>query len=326
MDQFSSGFQTSQAEIILFSVLFGLILVGLVVGQIMRSRTAAKAARTRKPPREPVLRRTSQPRREHVQLGYKEQQTLDRLAWFLKDPSKADTLLDDHAALLKVSRRGIREGVVKELDVHRLARRVGADTSALRIAGHSTQTIPTGAEVSISTAAMAMGNGVVQLSSEAGVQVRFTKGEGNFSAGEAVDVVCYSSEGMYQFHTTMLSVTGKNALLRHTPHVQYAQRRTYRRREIEMPVRIRMPGIDHKPLDAVTVDMSIGGAAVTNRKKQLGLGAFVELSIEIGSAAPLVVQGTVVRLSKRNKVAHVSFSGMDQQVRHRLFRRLIRAG
>lgn len=326
MDQISSGFQTSQGEIILFTVLFSLILLGLVAGQIVRMRRSKKPKKRSGPPRPPVLRSHNQPRREQIRLNYREQQTLDKLAWFLKDPSRSDALLDDHPMLIKIARRGIREGVVKELDVHRLARAVGADTTPLKIAPHSTHTIPAGAEISVSSAAMAMGSGVVQISNESGVQVRMLKGEKNFTSGESVDVICYSGEGMYQFHTTVLSIEEKNMLLRHSPHVQFAQRRAYRRREIAMPVMIRMPGIDHKPLSGTTVDLSIGGAAITSRKKKLGVGTFLELAIDMGAPAPVTVQGTVVRVSRRGKTAHISFSGVDPQARHRLFRRLIRAG
>jgi hypothetical protein len=326
MDQFSSGFQTSQVEVIIFLGILGAILLSLAIGQIIRVRRKDKPRKRQGPPREPVLRSHSTPRVDRVELGVREQQTLDKLAWFLKDPSRSEDLLQDHSLLVKVGRRALREGVAQELEIIRLLRRVGADPAPLKSAPHTTYTVPAGAEASLSTPAMAMGTGVIQISEPAGLQILVSKGENNFNPGDPVDAVCYAPQGMYQFHTSVIGRTGKHLLLNHTNHVRFAQRRKYRRREIAMTVTITMPGINHKPLTGVTQDLSIGGAAITNPRKKLGIGAYVELAIEAGTAAPLVARGTVVRLSRRKKTAHVSFSGLDEKTRHRLFRRLIQAG
>lgn len=328
MGGISSGFQTSSDEIVIFLMLLGFIVIGLIVAQIFRRKAAKEAAQRRaQSPKKPILRSYSHPSRNEPNLAPKEQATLDHLAWFLKDPSKSSKLLHDDSLLLRIARQGIREGVVNEAEVLRLLRRLRLDTTQLNHRNQSdTRMIATGAEVSISTPAMAMGTGELLLSNDSSIQLRIDKGASNFKAGDQVDVVCYSGEGMHQFHTAVISVKGKNVFLRHTQHVRHAQRRKYRRRNATMPVQISMPGIHGKPLSSTTLDLSIGGAAVKNPRKKLAVGAFIECAFEAGGSAPLVINGTVVRLSKRRKVAHISFAQMDDKTRHRLFRRLIRSG
>lgn len=328
MGDISTGFQTSQNEIIIFLILLGIIVVGLLVAQIFRRRAVAKMARQRaKNPKNPILRSYSRPQRNRPQLSGRDQRTLDHLAWFLRDPRQSEKLLDDDTQLLRTARFAVREGIVPEADVMRLLRRLDVDVSPLRKQDQkTTEELPAGAEVSLSTPAMAMGTGELLLNDAEGVQVRIDKGTSRFKPGDPVDAVCNSSDGMFQFHTTILSIKGKKFVLRHTPHVRHAQRRRYRRREIAMPVQVSLPGMDQRPFSSTTEDLSIGGMALRNPRKRLIVGAYIEASIDLTRAAPLVVSGTVVRLSRRRKTAHISFSSLDEKTRHRLLRRLIRAG
>ena len=312
----------------MFIALIVAIVIFMLIAQVARRKRLAKEAKRRASSgKKPVLRTYSHSSRYRPNLSSREQATFDHLAWFLKDPSKPDKLYSDDTLLLRIARQGIREGVVTEVETMRLLRRLGVDATPIQGRDReSTTVLPTGAEISISTPSMAMGTGEVLLSDEKSIQTRIDKGVSHFKPGDQVDVVCYANEGMFQFHTAVHSIDGKHLNLRHTPHVRHAQRRRYRRREMGMPVRISMPGIDHKPLSSSTVDLSIGGAALKNPRKKLALGAYVECAIEVGSAAPLTVNATVVRLSRRRKIAHVSFAQMDEKTRHRLFRRLIAAG
>lgn len=328
MEGISSGFQTTSNEVLVFLILLGLIVVGLMISQVLRRRAAAKAAKKRAAsPKKPILRSYSHPSRNEPVLAPREQSTLDHLAWLLKDPSRSDKLLQDDALLLRTARQGIREGIVTEMETMRLLRKLRVDVTPLdQKQAVASNVIPTGAEVSLSSPSMAMGTGELLLSTESALQMRIDKGAQYFKAGDPVDAICHSPEGMHQFHTTVLSVKGKNVALRHTPHVRHAQRRRFRRRELGVPLQITLPGTGFRPLSSVTVDLSIGGMALKNPKKKLAEGAYLECTIASRGSTPLVVKGTVIRLSRRRKIAHVTFSPMDEKTRHRLFRRLIANG
>ncbi|WP_018527458.1 PilZ domain-containing protein [Alkalispirochaeta alkalica] len=322
MIDISSGFQTSPIEVITFLVIIGIITVALIVTQLLNRREARQRARRRAAAHKaPILRsRSAAPR---PTLPPKHQNVLDRLAWFLKNPNRITALLEDPEKMLLLAKKGLQEGVVQEKEIRSLLRYLGVDPEQLFSRSLLTSTIPPGSEVSVSTADLSVASGVFVSNRRDGLLLRIDRGGQKFRTGLPLEIVCYSADGMHQFHSTLLRKKGKHLLVSHSRHVRHAQRRRYRRHEIEIPIRIGTPGFRGAPLETVSVDMSIGGVAVRNPKKKLVLGALVECTLEAGSTPPLVVTGTVVRLSRRKTRAHISFSAMNDRTRHRLFRRLI---
>jgi hypothetical protein len=323
----SSGFNTSTTETYIFLGILGAIIVFLFVYQLYRNHANRKAREERKKnPPKPILRTYHHTRRDLIHLSSREQRTLDHLAWFLKDPSKQEKLMDDDALLLKAARRGIREGIVGEAEVLRLLNKLEVNSEALSAGGRSSSSIPTGAEVSVSDRNLNMAVGELLLGNDSGVSVRVEKGTASFPVGTPVEVVCNSQEGMYRFHSTVIKVEGKHLLLQHSRHVEHVQRRKYRRRDVELSVEVTIPGISVKPLKSKTSDISIGGAALKNPRKKIGTGTRIDCTIDADGAAPITVPGTALRTSRRGKTVHVSFGPLDEKTRHRLFRKLIRLG
>ncbi len=323
----SSGFKTSTTETYIFLGIIGLIILVLIVYQLYKGYENRKALeeRTKNPP-QPVLRTYHHTRRDLIHLSSREQRTLDHLAWFLKDPSKQEKFIDDDALLLKAARRGIREGIVDEAEVLRLLNKLEVNSEALTAGGKSSGSIPTGAEVSISDRNLNMAVGELLLGNDTGISVRIEKGNAVFPIGTPVEVVCNSLEGMYRFHSAVMKVEGKHLVLQHSRHVEHVQRRKYRRRDVELAVEVTIPGISVKPLKTKTTDISIGGTALKNPRKKISTGTRVDCTIDADGAAPITVPGTALRTSRRGKTVHVSFGPLDEKLRHRLFRKLIRMG
>lgn len=328
MVDISSGFQTSSTETIMFLVVLGVVILGLIGYQLYMSRTAGKRRerKRRERPTEPVLKQRSRTRRDLINLNRSEQATLDHLSWFLKDPSRQDRLIDDDRLLVRIARQAIREGLVTESAVLRLLRKLEVDHEALTVGGRSSESIPGGAEISISDRNLNIATGHLLLSAQNGLRVRLDKGHRAISGGSHVEVVAGGAEGMYRFHSLVLERSGKELTLQHSQHVERVQRRKYRRRDLQFPAVITMPGIDDRPLKTETQDLSIGGAALKNPKKRVMTGSIVEIVLEPGGSTPMTLQGTAVRTSRKGKTVHVSFSNMNDDTRHKLFRKLIRAG
>jgi len=325
MGDISSGFQTSTTETYIFLGLVAVLFGALFLYQLYRRYANRKNREERKKnPPQPVLRSYARPRRDLITLSNREQRTLDHLSWFLKDPGKQEKLIDDDHLLLRAARRGIREGIVQEAEVLRLLNKLEVNSEALTSGSKDSGVIPTGAEVSISDRNLNMAVGELLLSSEKGLQVRIEKGTRSFGQNTPVEVVCNSGDGMYRFHSAVLHTDGKQIALQHSRHVEHVQRRKYRRRSVELPVEIMIPGVSQKPLKTRTYDVSIGGAAIKNPRKKIRTGTRVDCTIDAGEAAPITVPGTALRTSKRGKIVHVSFGPVDEKTRHRLFRKLIR--
>jgi c-di-GMP-binding flagellar brake protein YcgR len=205
-------------------------------------------------------------------------------------------------------------------------RKLDVDHEALTTGARSSDTIPSGSEVSISDRNLNVASGTLLLSADSGLRVRLEKGKRSLQPGTAVEVVCGGGDGLYRFHSAILQRSGKEVLLQHSHHVESVQRRKFRRRDLEVPARITLPGIDERPLDSKTHDLSIGGTALKNPKKRIMTGSMVQLVVDAGSSSPVEISGTVVRSSQRGKTIHVRFENVNEDTRHRLFRKLLRLG
>ena len=324
----SSGFQSSQNETIGFIIVMTVIFISLAGYQIYLNRTRGKPKKKKKKStsQEPVLQRRPQTRRDLIELSRGEQRVMDHLTWLLKDPTRRERLIEDDRLLVRVARQAIREGIVTEAEVLRLLRKLEVDHAALAAGGRSSDTIPAGSEVSISDRNLNVASGTLLLSAESGLRVRLEKGHRSLQPGTAVEVVCGGGDGLFRFHSAILQREGKEILLQHSRHVETVQRRRFRRRDLAVPVEITLPGIDERPMDSRTQDLSIGGAALKNPKKRIMTGSMVRLIIDVGSASPVEISGTVVRSSRRGKTIHVRFENVNEDTRHRLFRKLLRLG
>ena len=325
MGDISSGFHTSSTETFIFLGVIVLIFVALFSNQLFRNYAKRKAKGVRKkdlPP--PILHTYTQPRRNAISLSSREQRTLDHMSWFLKDPTKREKLMDDDQLLLKAARRGIKEGIISETEALRLLNRLEVNGEALNVGRADSVSIPTGSEVSISDRVLNMAVGELLHSGKNSFTVLLDKGNRAFAHNTPVEVVCNGPEGMYRFHSAVMHTDGKQILLQHSRHVEHVQRRKYRRRSVELPTEIMVPGLSQKAIRTKTLDISIGGAALKNPRRKMGVGTRVDCTVDSDGATPIIVRGTVLRTSKRGKIVHVVFGPIDEKTRHRLFRKLIR--
>lgn len=325
----SQGFQTSTSETVLFVVILAIAIVGLVIYQLVGQRSAGKRRKQKRRAagdgaQQPILKSRSRSRRDLIKLSRSEERTLDHLAWLLKDPGRRDRLIDDDRLISRVARQAIREGLVTEQEVLMLMRKLEVDTFELRVGSHSSESIPNGADVSISDRNLNIAGGTVLLSDEHGLRIRLDKTGKALTSGSSVEVVAGADEGLFRFHTAIIARSGKEATLRHSKHVERVQRRRYRRRSTKIPVEIRIPGIDEKVLSSETRDLSIGGAALKNPRKRIVTGTRLDLVVDAGGSSPVSVSGLAVRSSQRGKTIHISFEKVNDETRHKLFRKIIR--
>jgi len=325
MYDFSSGFSTSTTEVYLFIGLIAFLALLVIVAQIRKSRNAKKP-RKKKPGVAPVLKPARSRRADLVSLNSSEQAIIEHLAWFLKDPRRTDRLLEDDRLLLRAARQGIREGIVPELAVVRLLNRLNVDTSQLGKGARTSKSIPTGAEVSLSDSEMNLAVGTLLLSGETAMIVKLRSSRHKLDPGKSVEVLCNSPEGMYRFQSSVIARDNKQISIRQSFRVENIQRRKFRRRQVERVCEVRIAGVARESITTQTIDISLGGSAVRNIKRRLATGLPVQYVLDPDSRAPLSISGTVVRLSQRDKVAHIKFARMDEELRHRLFRRVLAAG
>jgi ribosomal protein L35AE/L33A len=334
-NEISRGFQTSPTETILFVSIVGALILAFVVYQLRMNRGSKSPQRKKSgksasaggttADESPAPGRTGNRKRDDIELSRGQHQTLERLAWFLKDPKQKDRLLHDERLLERVARQAVREGIVERADASGLLRKLGIDSRGLTTTTGSSSDLPIGTEVSFSDEEARVASGKVVSGHRGELRVQIEKNPGSVKTGSRVEVLAESKDGLYRFDSLITGRDGKDFLLQHTNRMQHVQRRQYRRRKVDIPVDVRLPGIDERTLSTRTHDVSVGGAAIRNPRKRLSTGSRVECVFETDRPTPVSVQGTVVRTSRRSKIAHVSFGPIDEKTKHRVFRLVIRA-
>lgn len=317
---FSRGFQTTQFETVLFVTLTASAIVALIVAQIVRARRQRQA--TPRAPRPDAAELTGDPRRRKLrELAVRDELTFRRISWVLKNPDTRVRLVDDPTLLVKASKSAIREGIVAEPDVIRLFNKLEVDAQPLRHRSRSSHTLPVGTEVSIADRTLTSVVGTVERVTPTEIAVKAGRARKKLIPGSVVEVVASSRRGIYRFHTLLAGVEGKTLTLRHANQIEYIQRRTYPRRIAALPVDVTRVGLDTAPMRSSTVDISLGGMALRNPSGKLGPGVRVMVELEPGRANPIVAEGIVIRLDRKH--AHLRFVHVDEQMRHRIVRRLM---
>ncbi len=316
---FSSGFQTSTTEMYIFLGVLVAIIVVLLIARLIRPKTKPRTIT-------PMVRRRVDVGRERIELSDWDQATIRRIAWVLKNPRNMNQILDDHGLFRRASQRAIREGLAAEGDVLSLARRIGVDTEGIGRSTQSTRKIARNARISVSDGRTRVIHGNVTGMSDTAVIVTLNNRAREFTAGTPIEVISLGASGVHRFQSRVLKRDKKVLYLMHADQVNFSQRRRFRRRQSQLTVDIVDPVGDGVPRRTRTEDISVGGAAVANPRRAFQPGSVLECQFHIGKGSPVTIPATVVRTSRRGRLAHLQFSVLDERTQYKVFRHLYTAG
>jgi hypothetical protein len=252
-----------------------------------------------------------------------DREVLQRLAWLFRNPGSVNKITSDEEMFLKAARRGLAEGLATDDELRSLGRHLGFDAHKLRDDHLSTRRLGSGVEISLADDQMHSGAGEIASNHPAALKVRLRSGAGGFKPGRTVDVICKGREGLYRFETKVQGLQGRQLLLDHTSELERVQRRKHRRRQLRLPVELKAGNV---VAGSRTQDISIGGAAIRNPRKQFGPGESVKVSFEFGGRERLTIPAEVVRTSRGNGLLHMRFARVEDDTRHRLFRAIMASG
>lgn len=306
-------FDASSTEIVILSMMVLLVIVLLAT---FRGRQKKKL-----PP--PKARPTKPGRSDPVPgLSPYDRDVLGRLAWLLKSPGNIQRMIGDEDTFLRIAQRALAEGLASINELRALARKLGYDPDKVGLGGLSTLKLGQGIQVSIADGAMQSGAGEISMNHPSHLKIRLRSSQVSFQPGKSVDVICKGRDGLYRFETTVQAQEGRKLLLDHTSELERVQRRKHRRRELRLPVEIKVGSVSAA---TKTVDISIGGAAIRNPRKQFGPGQPVRCVFDLAGGGPIVVPATIVRTSRSNSICHIRFNQIEDATRHKLFRSIMSA-
>ncbi len=142
----------------------------------------------------------------------------------------------------------------------------------------------------------------------------------HFRIGSAVDVFYQSHAGIFQVHTIVVNREDNVLHLRHSESLTRYQKRTYFRRRVRIPARVRRAYTDEPAVETVIEDLGGGGASMRNPPElPLDAGDRVELRFAGKDKERLQVVGEVVRTSRNGGIAHLRFTSIREPVRDKIF-------
>lgn len=314
------GFANSPFELAVFLTFIGLFFVVLPVLSWLHSRRLrreqVRQARTR-----------FQHALERQGLVEHERQLLNRLTRYLKDPAKAYVLLDNQGLFDAVVRQALADGVMDEDAAAALRVKLGfaAQRTGSRVT--SSTEFPAGAALLL---LRQNGNSPVparvreQKPDALRLQLRLVNAV--LPPGETVEVVYHDASGVYRFTSQVIASEHDVAAVAHSERLECVQRRQFYRAPLQLPVYVQ-PAMKKEPaVVSHFYDLGGGGASIANPNQRFRRGDQVVLSFHPDSQESLRTIGRVVRTSKRNSVAHISFENLTQEAQDRLYGALFQQG
>lgn len=314
-----SLFEANSSEILI--LLSTLIVVLILLATLRGKKTRAAAPRDAQTPqklKKPTLGPLNLPG-----LSTYDRDVLGRLAWLFRNPGSVNRIISNEEVFLKAARRALTEGIATGEELRSLARRLEFDPYKLNDEGLSTLKLGSGIEISLADDSLHSGAGEITSNHPSALKVRLRGGQSGFKPGRRVDVICKGRDGLYRFETRVQALEGRRLLLDHTSDLERVQRRKHRRRQMRLPVELKVGNV---VATSRTLDISIGGAAVRNPRKQLSPGQSIRISFDFSDTERITIPATVVRTSKGNRLLHLRFTSVQDDQRHRLFRAIMKSG
>jgi len=139
--------------------------------------------------------------------------------------------------------------------------------------------------------------------------------------GVGTDVRCYfkSKSGTFHFDSRVLVLENARTIrLAHSEMVQRMQRRKYYRTATDLDGLIRLAGSEEEPAPTRIVDLSGGGAALTNPERRYRNSEDVQITFHTSKGGEYSIVGEVRRVSEDGDLLHVVFGPLAESTRDSL--------
>ncbi|AFG37026.1 PilZ domain-containing protein [Spirochaeta africana] len=161
--------------------------------------------------------------------------------------------------------------------------------------------------------------GRVLKSGASGLRIHTDSGGRPFPPHARILVMYHDASGAYEFETEVLSWADSVLLLKHADRPSPLQQRASFRKRVYLPTYVKRAGSTEPAGLTHFMDLSCTGAAIMNPERRFKAGDHVVLKFHPDSFDYLSVLGKVVRTSRKNSVAHISFENLQPTVQKRLY-------
>jgi len=135
--------------------------------------------------------------------------------------------------------------------------------------------------------------------------------------GIPLSIYFQNKSGLFAFLTHVRKVGGRDVYLDHSETIKRSQRRKYYRRPVQLSAAVTLENNMGQPIATTILDLSGGGARITNSGIPVNPGNRLVLTLRAGSEQ-VTIAARVVRKSHGDEHLHLQFEGLSEAVRDRL--------
>ncbi len=144
------------------------------------------------------------------------------------------------------------------------------------------------------------------------------------SSGSPLIIYFQKRSGLYALTTSVQKLERGMIRVAHSENIKRIQRRKFYRKKILLPVSVKKAGSEGQPFRTILIDLGGGGASLRNPGGRLEAGDEVELSFFTSGRESINLAAFVIRVSGREKIAHVTFGSITDEIRDRIIRYIFR--
>ncbi len=318
-NEVAGDFVRSPLEIVLFGVLVGGIIAGLIILSRSQSRHAgmAQALRARE-----MFDRIAQAK----SLTDEEMELLERLGSRLESPAQKHLLLERRSTFDGcLTRLRELEQVPASLAAS-LRLKLGFKAEGGESIPHSTVDIPLRQAVYLRRrGSKRTVPGTVLHTDPDGLSIAVERGSVLPVPGVVAEVYFKNRAGLFVFLTQVLKVQGDVVRVSHSEHIRRLQRRKFYRKKLGLPVFVKPAGSPGQPARTSFIDLGGGGASLRNPDDRFRVHDELDMYFHFQGGKPLLrVRGDVIRTSDEGGTLHVIFRTLSESSRDRIIRFLLR--
>ena len=316
-DEVSSGFQKSPFEHIIFAVLLGLFFIALLlffISQIKNRRKNLKRSRERF--QNIIIKKG---------LSAQEQELIEKMIrYFPRDKKYLSDMLTNVHTFNTCTRHMVEKEQIDDALVARIRIKLGFSraTSGERRRNdlhqlHSTTEFVVGIYVKLNLQKAGTVKGRIAAIDEQGLTIT-TKIRAAHGSSLLLEVD--SRSGYYMVRTHVIDSGNNWIKVAHSEHLERVQNRNYYRKQMNLPVVLKLPGSTGKTYHTNLLDLGGGGAKVKNPGIMAVVGLELILLMKLIPNQPFVLHTRVARISQKDSSLSLSFFSIKEAVRDKIMR------
>ena len=310
-DNLAEGFNRSPLEIILWlTLLFLLIILPIfifIIYSIGRRRREIKRARNR-----------FYELQDKKGLSAEEKQQLKTMSqFFIRNKKHLPQLITHGPTFTACARRMIDKSLISDQELASLRIKLGLGKNKPFGQLHSTAELVPGIVVKLSLPQAGQLKGKIQEVVKDGF---FISTKAHAAIKQPIVLEIDIQAGCFLVHSHILECEDGLLKVAHSEHIERIQNRDYFRKNLRLPVHIKLPGIAEKSFSTSLLDLGGGGARIHNPDLPLHMGQEIILFLSLPDKERLLLQARITRVSESDSSICIQFNSIREATRDKIMR------